>query len=128
MNLKACRRLFDSRLMRQTGKLLVVGRLTPFSSLMRLDKNRQQGEENSFIFYLFFAFKPCWSPKCAMTLAAALKFNRFEWTKWKFSGAQVFKTIKIRLLLKVCGVFFFSVVALFVDIWLILKYNRKGTS
>lgn len=43
-----------------------------------------------------------------MTLAAALKFNRFEWTKWKFPNARVYKTIQIRLLLKVCVVVFFS--------------------
>lgn len=82
--LKARRHLFDSRLMRRTGKPLVVGRLTPFSSLMRFDRNRLRGEENSFLFliYLFSAFKLCSSPKCAVTLAAALKHNRFEWSKW----------------------------------------------
>lgn len=41
-----------------------------------------------------------------MTLAAALKFNRFERTKWKFPNARVYKTIQIRLLLKVCVVVF----------------------
>lgn len=54
MNLEARRRLFDSRLMRWTGKPLVVGRLTPFSSLMRFDKNRLQGEENSIYFFCLF--------------------------------------------------------------------------
>lgn len=125
MNLKACRRLFDSTLMKRTRKPLVVGRLTPFSSLMRFDKIGFSGKK-IHLFFLFILWFLCWSPKCALSLAAVLKFDRFEWTRWKFSHARVYKTIWIRLLLKACGVFFlFSMVAVSIDIWSISEKHKR---
>lgn len=74
VNLKACRRLFDSGLMKRTRKPLVVGRLTPFSSLMRFDKNPLQLEENSFIYFLLIL----WFLASLVTKMCPVTFCCFE--------------------------------------------------
>lgn len=128
VNLEARRRLFDSRLMRRTGKPLVVGRLTRFSSLMRFDKNRLQGEENSIYFF------------CLFVLSSYAGHQNVPWhllLLWSLIGLNgqsgsflthgCTKPFRLGFYWRCVLLFFFPVVALFINIWPIWKYNTKGT-